>query len=78
MHLTHDWLTGYIAQTCVLDLPRVYPDKKGQRARSIYYRHITNALAAKLQAFRYSVYRDELFPDNNYKQLWQHVDASME
>ena len=78
VHLTHDWLTGYIAQTCVLDLPRVYPDKKGQRARSIDYRHVINALAAKPQAFRYSVYRDELFPDDNYKQLWQQVDASME
>ncbi len=78
VHLTHDWLTGYIAQTCVLGLARVYPDKKGQRARSIDYRHVINALAAKPQAFRYRVYRDDLFPDDNYKQLWQQVDASME
>lgn len=78
VHLYHDKLCGFMAQILVFELPRCYPDKAGQRSRRIDYRHVINALAAKPQAFRFSVFRDELFPDDNYKTIWQHIDQQFE
>ena len=77
IHLYHDKLYGFIAQTCVVELPRVYPQHATQRIRRIDYRHVINALAAKPQAFRFSVFRDELFPDDNYKKLWHYIDQQL-
>jgi hypothetical protein len=78
IHLYHDKLCGFMAQTSVFDLPRCYPEHAGMRARRIDYRHVINALAAKPQAFRFSVFRDELFPDDNYKAIWQHIDQQLD
>jgi transposase InsO family protein len=74
IHLYHDKLHGFIGQALTLEVPRIYPDKAGQRVRRIDYRHVINALAAKPQAFRFSVFRDDLFPDDNYRKLWQHIE----
>lgn len=78
LQLYHDKLCGFMAQTAVFELPRIYPEKGNQRARRIDYRHVINALAAKPQAFRFSVFRDELFPNDNYKTLWQYIDHHLE
>ncbi len=67
-------MIGFVGQTQVVELNRVYPDKPEGRARRIDYRHVIHALAAKPQAFRFSRFRDELFPDDNYRQLWQLID----
>ena len=77
IHLYHDKLIGFVGQTQVIDLPRVYPDKPEGRARLIDYRHIIHALSAKPQAFRFCKFRDELFPDDHYRQLWQLVDQQL-
>jgi len=74
IHLFHDKLIGYVGQSRVLDLLRVYPNTPRGRARQIDYRHVIHSLAAKPQAFRFSNFRDELFPDDNYRQLWQQID----
>lgn len=74
IHLYHDKLMGFVGQTQVVELNRVYPDKPERRARRIDYRHVIHALAAKPQAFRFSRFRDELLPDDNYRQLWQLID----
>ena len=77
IHLYHDKLLGFVGQTKVIELPRVYPEKPEGRARRIDYRHVIHALAAKPQAFRFSNIRDELFPNDNYRQLWQMVDRKL-
>lgn len=77
IHLYHDKLIGFVGQTQVIELHRVYPDKPEGRARRIDYRHVIHALAAKPQAFRFSRFRDELFPDDNYRQLWQLIDQQL-
>lgn len=74
IHLYHDKLIGYVGQSRVLTLLRVYPNTPRGRARQIDYRHVIHSLAAKPQAFRFSNFRDELFPDDNYRQLWQQID----
>ncbi len=47
------------------------------RVRRIDYRHVIHALAAKPQAFRFCKFRDELFPDDSYRQLWLLVDQQL-
>jgi len=77
IHLYHDKLIGFVGQTQVLLLTRVYAQKPSSRARCIDYRHVIHALAAKPQAFRFCKFRDELFPDDNYRQLWQLIDQQL-
>lgn len=77
IHLYHDKLIGFVGQSQVIELVRVYPERAAERARCINYRHVIHSLAAKPQAFRFSNFRDELFPDDNYRQLWQIVDLKL-
>ncbi|MCF6268049.1 MAG: IS21 family transposase [Desulfuromusa sp.] len=74
IHLYHDKVIGFVGQTRVIELSRVFPETPTGRARRIDYRHVIHSLAAKPQAFRFSNFRDQLFPDDNYRQLWQLVD----
>jgi len=78
VHLYHDRLEGFVAQTPVIKLPRVYPDSKTGRARCINYHHVIHALAAKPRAFRFSQLRDELLPTPQYHQLWQRANQQFE
>lgn len=77
IHLYHDKLTCFVGQTQVLELMRVYPIAPAGRVRRIDYRHVIHALAAKPQAFRFSNFRDELFPNDNYRQLWKIADQKL-
>jgi transposase len=77
IHLYHDKLIGFVAQTQVIELARAYADKTNERARRIDYRHVIHSLAAKPQAFRFCNFRDDLFPDDHYRQLWQIVDQKL-
>jgi len=77
IHLYHDKLIGFVGQTQVIELPRVYPGTPEGRVRRIDYRHVIHSLAAKPQAFRFSNFRDELFPNDNYRQLWQIADQKL-
>ena len=77
IHLYHDKLIGFVGQTQVIELPRVFPETPEGRARRIDYRHVIHSLAAKPQAFRFSNFRDELFPNDNYRQLWQIADQKL-
>jgi len=58
-------------------LPRVFAQTPEGRARRIDYRHVIHSLAAKPQAFRFSNFRDELFPNDNYRQLWKIADQKL-
>ena len=70
VHLYHDRLLCYFGQSLVVTLPRVYPKKPEERARLINYKHIIHSLAAKPQAFRFSQIRDNILPNDRYRQLW--------
>lgn len=77
IRLYHDKLVIYIGQQVALTLPRSYPSSGKSRAHAINYRHIIRSLAAKPQAFRYSKFRDEILPDDNYRALWQLADKTL-
>ncbi len=76
VHLYHDRLSAYLGSDLVVRLPRVYAKTK-RRARSVNYHHVIHALSAKPQAFRYSQLRDDLLPNDRYRQLWQYVDQHL-
>lgn len=78
VRLHHDQLALYVGQQRALTLPRVYPKPGEQRARSVNYRHVIRSLASKPQAFRYSQLRDDLLPDDNYRELWHLADQHLE
>ena len=78
IRLHHDKLVLFVGQQLALTLPRVYPKAGETRARSVNDRHIIRSLASKPQAFRYSQLRDDLLPDDNYRQLWKRADQHLE
>lgn len=78
VRLYHDKLAIQVGQQQALLLPRVYPMPGKSRGRSVNYKHVIRSLAAKPQAFRYSQLRDDLLPDENYRQLWQSADQHLE
>lgn len=78
VRLYHDKLVLHVGQRQALTLLRVYPKPGESRTRSVNYKHVIRSLAAKPQAFRYSQLRDDLLPDDNYRQLWQFADQSLE
>lgn len=77
IRLYHDKLMVYVGQQAALTLARIYPKPGESRTRSINYKHIIRSLAAKPQAFRYSQLRNDILPDDNYRQLWLLVDQGM-
>lgn len=77
IHLYHDQLLGFVGQTRVMCLNRIYPDTATGRARQIDYRHVIHSLAAKPQAFRFLRFRDELLPNADYRQLWHLVNQQL-
>jgi transposase InsO family protein len=78
VRLHHDKLVLHVGQQQALTLPRIYPKPGESRARRIDYKHVIRSLAAKPQAFRYSQLRDDLLPDDNYRQIWQYADQHLE
>lgn len=74
IRLYHDRLALYLGQQKALELPRVYPKAGESRARSIDYKHIIRSLAHKPQAFRYSQLRDDILPNDIYRQIWFFAD----
>ena len=78
VRLYHDKLVIYVGQQVAITLARVYPAAGENRVRCINYKHIIRSLAGKPQAFRYSQLREDILPDDNYRQLWQYVDKALE
>ena len=78
IRLHHDKLVLFVGQQPALTLPRVYPKAGDNRVRSVNYRHVICSLSSKPQAFRYSQLRDDLLPDDNYRELWQLADEHLE
>jgi len=77
IHLYHDRLECYLGSTHVIALLRVYPTQQTTRARNIDYRHLIHSLIKKPQAFRLSVLRDDLLPNENYKKIWRYVEKNI-
>ena len=79
IHLYHDRLVAYLGKHPVAELPRLrVTDKDKRRARCINYRHVIEGLRRKPRAFIYCTWRDDLLPNDHYRQLWQQLRAGFE
>lgn len=77
IRLYHNRLCCYLGSTHIITLDRVYGTKKRRRARLVNYRHVIYSLVKKPQAFRGSQLRDDLLPSEQYRQIWQYINAEM-
>jgi transposase InsO family protein len=73
VHLFDDRLELYHGTTRVLTLHRVYPTSAQHRARCIDYRHVIEWLARKPMALQGLQFRDDLWPSEDYRQLWHQL-----
>jgi hypothetical protein len=78
VHLYDDRLVCYLGTTHVLTLPRVYAPKGKRRGRCIDYRHVIGSLKKKPMAFYHSRLRDELLPSDDYRRIWEVLQARLE
>jgi transposase InsO family protein len=79
VHIYDDRLSCWLGMTQVLELPRRHRPRRGaQRVRVVDYRHLVGSLIRKPQAFRRSVFRDELFPRTVFRRAWELLDARLE
>ena len=70
VHIYDDRLSCWLGTTQVLELPRRHRPRRGdKRVHVVDYRHLAGALIRKPQAFRRSVFRDELFPRPVFRRL---------
>lgn len=79
VHIYDDRLSCWLSTTQVLELPRRHRPRRGEkRVRVVDYRHLAGALIRKPQAFRHSVFRDELFPRPVFRRAWEVLDDRLE
>jgi hypothetical protein len=79
VHIYDDRLVCWLGTTQILELPRRHRPRRGAaRLRVVDYRHLVGSLIKKPQAFRRSVFRDELFPRTVFRRAWEALDARLE
>jgi hypothetical protein len=78
VHIYDDRLVCYLGTTPVLTVGRRHFKRHGPRVRVVDYRHLIGSLVKKPQAFRHSVFRDELFPRLVFRRAWEALDAGLE
>ena len=78
VHIYDDRLVCYLGTTPVLTVARRYFKRNGPPQRVVDYRHLIGALIKKPQAFRHSVFRDELFPSLVFRRAWDRLDQRLD
>jgi hypothetical protein len=78
VHIYDDRLICYLGTTPVLTVGRRHFKRHGPRVRVVDYRHLIGGLVKKPQAFRHSVFRDELFPRPVFRRAWEALAARLE
>ena len=77
VHIYDNRLDVYLGTTLTETLSRVFAADHNHRARQVDYRHLIGSLERKPQAFRYSRLRDDLFPTEVYKAVWERLDKDL-
>lgn len=72
LHVYDDQLKCYLGSDEVLTLPRIRT--KDQKKRYVNYKHLIESLSRKPQAFRYSILRDDILPNETYRKIWLMID----
>ncbi len=70
-HLYDDRIEAYVGYHKTTELPRIYaPNQSIRRTHCIDYRHIIESLVKKPGAFKNCSYRDEILPNDHYRELF--------
>lgn len=72
-----DHLDCFLSGAMVLTLPRGSRGPSGKRGRVIDYRHFVDTLKRKPQAFKGLAFRDDLFPRDAYRRMWEQLDLKL-
>ncbi len=78
VHVYDDRLVCHLGLTPVLTLARRHFKRGGPLLRVVDYRHLVHALVRKPQAFRHSVFREDLFPRTAFRRAWDVLDAHLD
>jgi hypothetical protein len=70
IHLYNDRLECYLGSAHAITLERLHL-AASQRGRQINYRHLIASLARKPMAFYHAELRDDILPNDHWRQLWQ-------
>ncbi len=70
IRLYDDRLACYLGSSCAVTLQRLHLSGN-QRGRQIDYRHLIGSLARKPMAFFHAELRDDILPNDQWRQLWQ-------
>jgi len=72
-------LSGISGHSLVVQLPRIrVKDTDKRRGRCINYRHVIEGLHRKPRAFLYCTWQQELLPNAQYREFWQHLKAEFD
>lgn len=74
VHLYHDRLECYLGATSVITLARVRL-KGRKRGYLIDYHHVIHSLVKKPQAFRFSMFKNEILPNDTYRRIWDYTET---
>ena len=77
VRLFSDRLDCYLSGALVLTLARGARSPIHGRGRMIDYRHFIDALKRKPQAFKGLVFRDDLFPRQAYRRMWEQLELRL-
>ena len=78
VHIYDDRLVCWLGTTPLLTLARRFHKRGAPRQRVVDYRHLIGALVRKPQAFRRSIFRDELYPRPVFRRAWEVIDDHLE
>jgi hypothetical protein len=77
VRLYDDRLDLFVGGTPLLTLPRGRPGRDGKHGHVVNYRHVIHALTRKPAALLSLVYREQLFPRDVYRHMFDHLLARM-
>ena len=78
VHIYDSRIVCYLGTTPVLDLERSWRHRSDAARRQVDYRHLIGSLVKKPQAFRHSVFRDDLFPRDVFRRAWDVLDRELD
>lgn len=73
VRLYDDRLELFVGSSALETLPRARCDAKGNRTHVVNYRHVIHSLRRKPMALASLVYRDQLFPRDAYRQMYERI-----
>lgn len=77
VHLYDARVEAFLGNTQVVTHPRRRADASGRRVHVVDYRHVIHALKRKPMALAGSLYRDSLFPREEYRRAWVTLDQAL-